>query len=89
MLEVYLKSPGIVFVKPNGKAIRTPIKFQIKEADLSLYQTMIKSSSVTDFSIEPVENKVEEKKSEVPPLSQTKPVSDLNLNLSIKTNPIS
>jgi len=89
MLEVYLKSPGIIFVKPNGKLIRTPIKFKIQEGELSLYNTMIKASSVTDYSIELVLNEATEIKPVVSPLSKTRPKNDLNLKLSIKTNPTS
>jgi hypothetical protein len=84
MLEVFLKSPGIPFRKPNGNVIRTPIKFNIDESERQLYESLIRVSSIQDFEIKKVEKPIEKKKTKVPKLSLRKPITEITLGLKIQ-----
>lgn len=83
MFEVFLKSPGILFVKANGSIIRTPIKFKIDKSEKQLYESLIRVSPVDDFTITEIEN-VKIAKKKAPKLSLKKPKVDIGINLKIK-----
>jgi len=83
MYEVFLESPGILFVKANGKVIRTPIKFKIEKSEKQLYESLIRVSPITNSSITEIET-VKEIKKKAPKLSLKKPKLGLGLNLKIK-----
>ena len=83
MIEVYLKTPGIVFSKLNGSNVRSPVKFLINNNEEQLYRNLLKVSSITDYEF----NKTEERPKSVKnqKLSMIKPRgSDINLNLKIQ-----
>ena len=82
MFEVFLKSPGIIFKKANGSTVRTPIKFNIKKSELQLYESLIRVSSITEFTIKEVEDTKEIKKKS-PKRSLKKPKLGIGLNLKI------
>jgi len=84
MLEVFLKSPGIIFIKAGGSVIRTPVKFFIKESERQLYESLIRVSSITDFEIKKVENVPKEEKKETQKLSITKPKLGVSMDLKIQ-----
>lgn len=83
MFEIYLKSPGVLFVLATGKIVRTPIKFKIDKSEKQLYESLIRVSSVTDFAITEIDNIYEEKKKSRK-LSLKKPRLDVGLNFKIK-----
>jgi len=84
MFEIYLKSPGILFVMATGKIVRTPIKFKIKKSDKQLYESLIRVSPITDYTITEIDDIVEVPKKKSKKLSITKPKLDIGLNLKIK-----
>jgi len=84
MLEVFLKDPGIIFTKNNGKVVRTPIKFYIKESEKLLYESMIRASSINNFEITEIDEVPNKSKGNVPNLSKIKPKSDINLEFKVK-----
>ena len=49
MIEVYLKTPGVIFSKANGENVRSPIKFLIEDNEEQLYKNMLRVSSISDF----------------------------------------
>lgn len=83
MIEVYLKSPGILFFLANGRTVRTPIKFKIKKSERQLYESLIRVSPINDFTMTEIED-IEETKKKHRKLSLTKPKLDVGLNLKIK-----
>lgn len=82
MFEVYLKDSGKIFVKNDGKVVRTPIKFHIRESEKPLYESLIRASSILNYEINPSEGEVKVKKPGR--LSKIKPRSDINFNLKIQ-----
>ena len=84
MFEVFLKSPGIIFVKANGRVVRTPIKFKIEKSEKQLYESLIRVSPISEFTITEVENVKEAKKKKPPKLSLKKPKLNIGLNFKIK-----
>jgi len=83
MFEVFLKSPGILFVKANGSMVRTPIKFKICKSEKQLYESLIRVSPIDDFTITEIKD-VRVTKKKAPKLSLKKPKVDIGLNLKIK-----
>ena len=53
MFEIYLKDSGKIFTKNNGKVVRTPIKFYIEDSEKTLYESLIRASSILDYEINP------------------------------------
>jgi hypothetical protein len=86
MLEVFLKSPGIIFVKATGAIVRTPIKFKIKKSDRQLYESLIRVSSITDFEIKEISDSedVKVKTKKISKGTLKKPKLDIGLNFKIK-----
>lgn len=85
MYEVFLESPGILFVKANGNVVRTPIKFKIEESELQLYESLIRVSPISKFTITKIEKieKIDTKK-KVPKRSLKRPRTNIGLNFKIK-----
>lgn len=83
MFEVFLESPGILFVKANGSVVRTPIRFKIEESEKQLYESLIRVSPISKFTITEIENTKKIKK-KAPKLSLKRPKTNIGLNLKIK-----
>ena len=84
-LEVYLKSPGIIFNDPiKNKTNRTPYRFYIKKSQRTVYEAMIRNIPlIRDYEINDC-TKVPETTTKKERLSLIKPKSDIDI--SVKFN---
>jgi len=80
MLEVFLQDPGIIFVLDTGRVVRTPIKFIIDEKECDLYECLIRSSPIQNYTIEKTDKEKPKKKILS---SKIKPNKNSDLKLSV------
>ena len=82
MLEIFLEDPGIPFRLDSGRIVRTPVKFTIYDKEREMYESLIRVSSIQNFTIEKTDKMKPEKKKNSR-LSRRKPKANSDLKLSI------
>lgn len=83
LYEIFLKTPGIMFVRPDGKKVRSPSRFLVEEKEVGTIKTMLKASAIKDYEIKETNLEFKPKVSKKNKIGKVKPKLGIDLNLKI------